>query len=98
MSDLSTEAESVGVYKAKVLLLKIKLEKEISAKNIPRNFSSHLTPPPPVSLCGLRFLVLHIILFYHKKNRFLISKKENAAYLSSEYYLKKECRLTFLRT
>ena len=50
MSDLSTEAESVGVYKAKVLLLKIKLEKEIRAKNIPRNFSSHLNHPPRESL------------------------------------------------
>ena len=95
MSDLSTEAESVGVYKAKVLLLKIKLEKEIRTKNIPRNFSSHLNHPPPVSLCGLRFLVLHIILFYHKKNSFFNIKKENAAYLSSEYYLKKNVVLPF---
>ena len=46
MSDLSTEAESVGVYKAKVLLLKIKLEKEIRTKNIPRNFNSRLNHPP----------------------------------------------------
>ena len=47
MSDLSTEAESVGVYKANVLSLKVKLEKEIKAKNNPRNFKSLLNHPPP---------------------------------------------------
>jgi hypothetical protein len=47
ITELSTEVESVGVYKAKVFLLKIKFEKEIKAKNIPRNFNSHLNHPPP---------------------------------------------------
>ena len=46
-TELSTEAESVGVYKANVLLLKTRLQKEIRAKNNPRNFNSHLNHPPP---------------------------------------------------
>lgn len=40
-------AESVGVNKAKVLLLKIKLTKEIETKNNPRIFNSQLNHPPP---------------------------------------------------
>ena len=44
---LSIEAESVGVNKAKVLLLKTKLEKEIKPKNTRRSFNSLLNPPPP---------------------------------------------------
>ena len=43
---LSIEAESVGVNKAKVLLLKTKLEKEIKPKNARRNFNSLLNHPP----------------------------------------------------
>ena len=44
---LSIEAESVGVKRANVLLLKIKLEKETKARNNPRNFNSLLSHPPP---------------------------------------------------
>ena len=44
---LSMAAESVGVNKAKVLLLKIKLTKEIETKNNPRIFNSQLNHPPP---------------------------------------------------
>ena len=50
MSDLSTEAESVGVYKAKLFSLKIKLEKEIKPKNTRRNFNPLLNHPPRESL------------------------------------------------
>ena len=44
---LSTEAERVGVNKANVLLLKIKLEKEINPKNNMKIFNSLLNHPPP---------------------------------------------------
>ena len=74
-AELSTEAESVGVYKANVLLLKTRLQKEINAKNTTRNFNSRLNHPPPREVPWLWFLALHIALFYHKKNRFLILKK-----------------------
>ena len=43
---LSNEAERVGVKSANVLSLKTKLEKEIKAKNNPRNFNSQLNHPP----------------------------------------------------
>lgn len=52
-TELSTEAESVGVNKANVLLLKTKLEKEIKPKNTTRNLSSRLNHPPPVRFCDL---------------------------------------------
>ena len=73
-AELSTEAESVGVYKAKVFLLKNKLKKEIKAKNATRNFISRLNPPPPREVQWLRFLALHMLLFYH--NNFPKIKKE----------------------
>ena len=62
MSDLSTEAESVGVYKAKVLLLKIKLEKEIRAKNSPRSFNSRLNHPPPRGSVAVIFGLAYILI------------------------------------
>ena len=58
-AELSTEAESIGVYKAKVFLLKNKLKKEIKAKNATRNFISRLNHPPPrgsvVAIFGLAY-------------------------------------------
>ena len=48
---LSTEAESVGVYEANVLLLKIKLEKEIKPRNNTKIFNSLLNHPPHEVLC-----------------------------------------------
>ena len=48
---LSTEAESVGVNKANVLLLKIKLEKEIKPRNNMKIFNSLLNHPPHEVLC-----------------------------------------------
>ena len=42
----STEAERVGVNKANVLLLKIKLEKETKVRNKPKIFNSRLNHPP----------------------------------------------------
>ena len=48
---LSTEAESVGVNKANVLLLKIKLEKEIKPRNNTKIFNSLLNHPPHEVLC-----------------------------------------------
>ena len=44
---LSIDAERVGVYKANVLLLKIKLEKEIKPRNNTKIFNSLLNHPPP---------------------------------------------------
>ena len=55
---LSTEAESVGVKRANVLLLKTKLQKEIKAKNNPKNFNPRLNHPPPwgfVHIFGLAY-------------------------------------------
>jgi len=43
---LSIEAESVGEKRANVLLLKIKLEKEIKPRNNTKIFNSLLNHPP----------------------------------------------------
>ena len=60
---LSTEAESVGVNKANVLLLKIKLEKEIKPRNNMKIFNSLLNPPPPHEvLCVILGLAYNFIL------------------------------------
>ena len=62
IAELSTEAESVGPYKAKVFLLKTKLQKETNAKNKPRNFNSQLNHPPPwgsvVVIFGLAYVYI----------------------------------------
>ena len=62
---LSTEAESVGVNKANVLLLKIKLEKEIKPRNNMKIFNSLLNHPPPRG-GGVCFLALRFYLFFDK--------------------------------
>jgi len=59
---LSIEAESVGVNKANVLLLKIKLEKEIKPRNNTKIFSSLLNHPPHEVLCVIFGLAYNLIL------------------------------------
>ena len=60
---LSTEADKVGVNKANVLLLKIKLEKEIKLRNNMKIFNSLLNHPPPREvLCVIFGLAYSFIL------------------------------------
>ena len=60
---LSTDAESVGVKRADVLLLKIKLEKEIDPKNNTKIFNSLLNHPPPHEVLYVIFgLAYNLIL------------------------------------
>ena len=59
---LSTEAERVGVKRANVLLLKIKLEKEIKPRNNMKIFNSLLNHPPHEVLYVILGLAYNFIL------------------------------------
>lgn len=76
-AESSTVADKVGTNRAEVFWKMTKLEKETKAKNNPRTFNSHLNHPPPVGVCIMRFLALHMYYFTINAMKILWSWSQN---------------------